>query len=501
MILSLLADHNITPRRVSTYKGGEYHSPCPRCGGEDRFHTWPQQYDGQGSFWCRQCDIGGDCIKFLMEYNGLSFRQAAERTGKQLDDRTASNASSYAAPQPPQQKVKDQPSARECRTPAESWQASARELLDKAQDALLDNTDQLDYLAGRGLPVEAVRRYGLGWIGTAERNCMYSSRKKWGIPPKEKNKRPDALWLPRGIVIPNIIADGGQSRIDSLRIRRPKADRVPPTEKIDYHVVPEGGTAPLLLHDRQPAIVVVEAQLDGMLCHHAAGDLVGVLALGNSTARPDERALAALKKAGLILVALDFDDNNAGGKAWDRWKKQFDQAVRFPVPKGKDPGEAYAAGVDIRLWIQSGLPDVWRRSANNPDKNQQGPSAAPVVPEHIKGQTVNGHEYVIATSEKDIKRLRLVYPGAVIFMPDEIRLMKGLSQDVAEKALLYKKHGGLIGEFVVHLSTAKIEDIDLVNSAAQIFETRLVETRAVDHTTENTPLPDEPEAKQEEIVW
>lgn len=466
MILQLLADHNIAPRKVSTINGGEYHSACPRCGGEDRFHTWPQQYEGQGSFWCRQCDIGGDCIKFLIEYNGYSFRQAAERTGKQLEEHTAI---SYAAPQPPAQpKAKEQPQARECLPPAEAWQAAAKDLLEKAEAALQDNPQQLNYLAGRGLPLEAVQRYRLGWIGSEERNCIYSSRKKWGIPAKNQNKRPDALWLPRGIVIPNIIADGDQVRIDSLRIRRPKADRVPPTEKIDYHVVPQGGTAPLLLHDRQPAIIVVEAQLDGMLCHHVAGDLVGVLALGNSSARPDERALAVLKKAGLILVALDFEDNLAGGKAWDRWRRQFDQAVRFPVPSGKDPGEAYAAGVDIRLWIQSGLPAVWRQ----PAKKEQRPQAAP-IPQHAKGSTYSGYGYVVAYDKCDVRALKKMYPDHVVFSPEEIEQLKGMSRQEAEKILLLKRE----------------------------FGGTILETRPLDQTTGPVSLPPQPEIKQEQLSW
>jgi phage/plasmid primase-like uncharacterized protein len=51
-------------KHVSANKGGEYHSPCPVCGGNDRFHVWPNQDGGEtaqragvpGTWWCRACD-------------------------------------------------------------------------------------------------------------------------------------------------------------------------------------------------------------------------------------------------------------------------------------------------------------------------------------------------------------------------------------------------------------------------------------------------------------
>lgn len=421
MILDLLSEHGISAKRVSSLKGGEYHSPCPRCAGTDRFHVWPQQYDGKGSFWCRSCDIGGDCIKFLMEYSGYSFPKAAERMGKKLEEQTSS---SYATPKPSKQQAHKPTEPRDCQPPAEAWQSSARELLEKAQAALLTDQEQLAYLAGRGLPLEAVMRYGLGWIGSADKNCIFSSRKKWGIEAKLDNKKPDALWLPRGILIPNLIGD----RVDSLRIRRPKADRVPPLQDLSYYVVPDGGTAPLLLHDKQLAIVVVESQLDGMLCHHVAGDLLGVLALGNSTARPDERSMAALQKAKLILVALDFDDNNAGGNAWSRWQRDFDQVKRWPVSQGKDPGEAWQAGVDVRQWLLSGLPAVYRQQQSKPAP------PAPPKPAAWKLRTSTGRELCIVSDPRN-KVFYADRTGLITLDERDLEKLKGMDELTREENL------------------------------------------------------------------
>ena len=45
-----------------------------------------------------------------------------------------------------------------------------------------------------------------------------------------------------------------------------------------------------------------------------------------------------LKNASCILVALDCD--KAGAEGWPRWRATFPRAKRWPVPMGKDAGEA-----------------------------------------------------------------------------------------------------------------------------------------------------------------
>lgn len=59
-------------KRTANSDGGEYHSACPKCGGEDRFMFWPEA----GNFYCRQCGWRGDGITILREIDGLSFREA-----------------------------------------------------------------------------------------------------------------------------------------------------------------------------------------------------------------------------------------------------------------------------------------------------------------------------------------------------------------------------------------------------------------------------------------
>lgn len=98
LLLRLLEDR-VAPARVvlaSRAKGGEYHSPCPLCGGRDRFLVFPEQPGGalcrkhglNGTWSCpRHCGKGGDLISFLMAVDGLDFAEACAALGIRLDEK------------------------------------------------------------------------------------------------------------------------------------------------------------------------------------------------------------------------------------------------------------------------------------------------------------------------------------------------------------------------------------------------------------------------------
>jgi len=163
------------------------------------------------------------------------------------------------------------------------------------------------------------------------------------------NGRDKKLWVPRGIVIPGF--KSGQ--VYRIRIRRPKPD-IESKKTSKYYIVPGSGMAPMSIEPDQKALVVVESELDGMLVARRAGAISGVVALGSAATKPGADVYPYLRKALRVLVALDFDA--AGLKAWKWWQKYFDNAKQWPVPEGKDPGEAYEKGIDIKEWVKSGLP-------------------------------------------------------------------------------------------------------------------------------------------------
>jgi hypothetical protein len=107
--------------------------------------------------------------------------------------------------------------------------------------------------------------------------------------------------------------------------------------------------------------VIVESELDAMAVHHACGGAVGVLSVLTVSGKPDVAAHRYLLRAVRILLALDADQDkedgsNPGAGAWPWWERTYAQARLWPVPEGKDPGEAFALGVDLRAWVSAGMP-------------------------------------------------------------------------------------------------------------------------------------------------
>lgn len=320
-ILALI-EEDVHLRRVTAH---ELSGPCPECGGDDRFRVWPEQ----GRWWCRRCEKGGDAIQYLREFHGMGYREACAELGIE--------------PQAPRQnRQKPQWTPKPADTPCLFWQEKAREVLARAEEALWSSSGERarTWLSKRGLSEETVREAPLGYLKEDER----PARERWGLV-RELNDdgKPKRLWLPGGILIPLIRG----VQLMRLRVRRPKPD--PP-----YVMISGSSSCPMALGNCGLAAVVVESELDGLLLHQEAGDLVTVVALGSASIRPDQEAFEILAQVETILVALDSDDGGVK-EAWTWWREHFSQARRWPVPIGKDPGEAWQGGADLRAWVLAGL--------------------------------------------------------------------------------------------------------------------------------------------------
>ncbi len=353
-ILDALGSKSISPVRVSRSprRGTEYASPCPRCGGRDRFRSWPEQGDS-GTWWCRQCNIGGDLVKFLMEFDGMGFKKACRALGRELPAYVRKPFQQTFGGQPRHWQPAEARFAPEVNVDA--WREHAGKFVDGCHGQLMAASKPLAWLAGRGIDADACRRHRLGYNpGENGRGALFRDRTAWGLPEARKpDGRRKMLWLPRGIVIPHFV-DGALVRV---RIRRPKAD-LRPNFDLKYYVVPGSTSAPMLLGADRTAFVVVEAELDAIAVYQAAGDMAGALAVLTSHGKPDAAAHAALSGANAVLVALDADEAGRKGSAF--WTATHPAAKRWPVPEGKDPGDAVRAGVDLRAWVLAGLPPVYR---------------------------------------------------------------------------------------------------------------------------------------------
>ncbi|MFA5387184.1 MAG: CHC2 zinc finger domain-containing protein [Candidatus Paceibacterota bacterium] len=403
-------------KKVSSKKGGEWQGPCPGCGetGHDpktgpsnRFHVWPEDNNGTGSYWCRRCGKGGDNIQFLRDFEGLGFKAACERLrigvgslGRRPIDR------------------KKQPEAfvpRTCETPADLWIEKATKLLQWSQASLAENTEIMQWLSARGIGGNLAIQAGIGWNPGEKGRDIFRPRQSWGLDEVlNEDGKPKKLWIPMGLVIPLYI----DNVLVRLRIRR--FDDTAPR----YYVIPGSSPATMVIGEDRPAFVVVESELDAILC--SLHPCAGAVALGSVSTRPDDRAYKILRDSKGIMVGLDFD--KAGGDAFKWWADQFRHAVRWPTPKGKDPGEAYQAGVDIYEYIDRGLTPAARlympkqEPAQPPAPEQEKAKAQATAVTTAPGAT----QYIgVPDAVRELHQIMLRNPGIVIVNhPDRYTVLR-----------------------------------------------------------------------------
>jgi DNA primase len=338
-----LASKKVELKKVASTHGGEWTGPCPECGGKDRFHVWPYTNCEKGSYWCRGCGKAGDNIQFLIDFEGMNFKDACAWLNINLD-------TNYHSKPAPTEKKEFTPT--EHQSPAQLWQEKAGKFVSWAQEQLKNNQQQLDWLAARGINQGAAVAARLGWNPGENGKDLFRARTAWGLPElKKEDGRPRMLWLPRGLVIPYCV-DG---IIQRIRIRQPEGEP-------RYYVIPGSSMATMIIGIECRAFVIVESELDAIACA-ASTDLAGAVALGTLQGKPDAAAYEILKSSVQILNALDYGDQGGGKTAAERafkwWADNFpDKCDRWPVPQGKDPGEAYAQGTDLGEWIKKGLPPV-----------------------------------------------------------------------------------------------------------------------------------------------
>ena len=331
-ILNLLQQDGLTPVHVSK---GEWHSPCPDCGGVDRFSCWPERQNSNGKymggrFCCRQCDWSGDAVNYLMKRRGLSFRDACKYL--QIDPGKMPERTIIRSWTPEPQKT----------APGAAWQDKSEGFTLMCQQSLERNSEAMAWLNDeRGLSLETIKTARLGWNPVD----VFQSREAWGLPSEisQKTGQQKKLWIAAGLVIP-LCPDA----VVRLRVRRSE----PPEKGSRYIAVSGSNMQPMTLWTDQQAVVILESELDALLVHQEAGDLVGVVGLGSAQLKPDAELHERLMAAKRVLCALDADD--PGAKAAIFWK-QYPGFKRWMSIRGKDCTEQWRAGIAVRLWIEAAL--------------------------------------------------------------------------------------------------------------------------------------------------
>lgn len=469
--MNLMTLLDLLYRKNTSYKksGSRYVGPCPACGGSDTTNKFVIKV-GSDTGHCFACGWDGDSVKYLRDFEGLSCGAAHAQLGKKCESTTCPKLDtckqgegvaprrSHAATPAPASPRQASFTPSEAHTPQEIWQEHAEKLVAYAHEQLLANQEQLDYLAGRGLDLEAVKKYRLGWLNRDE----YRARKAWGLPEELKDdKTPKKLWLPKGIVIPFYVA----GVIHRVRIRKAELRN---NDDSRYYWVPGSGNDVVVINPAARAFVVVESDLDGLLIDHLAGDLVGAVPLGTCSAKPKELAFHILTQCLAILVALDFDPGtdkagnykNPGGKSARWWLEQFPQAKRWPVIGAKDPGDAFKSGVDLRAWIIAGLPPAMTIADPVPVETVKTPDV--VEPAAEQATTSGDLVHVVRVTDGRLIHVtddraeydRLVKEGKIVFNGRELDLVRktGASKEQAARFLDVKQvfPGANIQQVIAH---------------------------------------------------
>lgn len=333
-LIDLAQQLGLSPQKVASTCGGEYHSACPKCGGTDRFvlHPNKQMKNCMGCYFCRQCKVNGDAIQFCIDFLGYTFSKAAEYIGANII--------------PKSNPVMNKPIVDIILPPSEQWMKTAATFIQWAHDNIMNQPTVLKYLERRGIPMEAVKRFKLGWCPTN----LFRSRIVWGLQEEtDSNGKIKIIWLPKGIVIPTIEPSGKIIRIKIRRADWNKKDSLPKYAAVTGNMkgLNQIGSK------KNSVMIVVESELDACSVIHAIGDLAFAVAVGGNTKKADPSTDHHAKIKQHLLICHDNDD--PGKIMFTQWKNSYPNAIPCPTPIGKDIGEAIANGLDIRSWIEKEL--------------------------------------------------------------------------------------------------------------------------------------------------
>ncbi|MCP3965468.1 MAG: hypothetical protein GY718_03815, partial [Lentisphaerae bacterium] len=259
MLTNLLERDGYKLKQQSRHGGKvEYSSACPYCNpgthkDSDRLSIWPEEGPA-GKFWCRQCQKSGDGVQYLRDIRGFGYKEACHYFG--VTPKFTKKQSHFSL------KTTYSKAANDHKPKLSCWNEKPNNFAFWAHSELLNNSKQIDYLEKRGINLDAIKKFKLGF--NAE--DAFRERHEWGLHEEinQKTGKPKKLWLPAGIVIPY----WDENKLVRIRIRRLKEDNFG-----KYIIVSGSDARPFIIpSDRYSYCLIVEAELDGIMIHSLVGN-------------------------------------------------------------------------------------------------------------------------------------------------------------------------------------------------------------------------------------
>lgn len=339
--------------RVSDTRGGEYHGPCPQCGGKDRFTVRPDDPDSKNGFFiCRKCNIAGDLNKLAGILSpGAKIINSEKRLHRRYAKKNISAPWAAARKNPP----------------SNSWQ--------KAMDRVVSMYNAQSSSA-KSLMYSYFKPRNIGEEAIAGSKIFYVSKTRYESVEGYDSR----IQIKEGICIPNYRGDV----LYSIHIRQmsgePKYIYVKGSIAVPYHLTK--------VDKLGVPVFIVESELDAVLLYQAAGDLVHAVALTSVSARPDAYTDALIKNASHVFICLDYDTAGLNELSW--WRLHYPQAQHIFATCGKDIGDMHFSPDRLRDWVitlversERKEPIVSRTSLNF-QTHLLGPSQVAQQIEHLK---------------------------------------------------------------------------------------------------------------------
>lgn len=350
----LIAESLLTEHKPS--KDGKLGSHCPfhregTPGGAFYYH-----YENDLAY-CHSCGANSDLVGI---FNAVHGRAVDDSDGCAEFVKTYCPDSYGSRPMPqqrqPRQKRGWEPN--QSTFPSEKWQERAESHVNNSIERLQKDEKQLAELAKFGISAETAKVLKFGWNNMDK----WVPVTAWGLPYEKNDKGKESkIWLPKGLVIPAF----REGKVVKIKVRRPDP-MTPWGEERRYWEI-KGSVRQyyhVYGHPTYRIWIVVETERDAGMAWFFCNKLrIGAMATGGAAKRPCEYSSGLLRKAKVILNALDYD--NSGTKnTYDFWAEEFPNSIRYPAPPsmGKDIGDAFKdGGLDVARWAWAGLPNFAKR--------------------------------------------------------------------------------------------------------------------------------------------